>query len=130
MLKYQGMEDILFKNLLSLGIGEEDIIQGGDFTGSFDLGDVSHIMPTLHPMFGGIRGELHSKEYRIIDEEYLYLEPAKALALTIIDLLFDDAKEAKNILRDFVPAMTKEEYLNFMKSNDKTIKKEFLDKEI
>ncbi|MCQ4923139.1 amidohydrolase [Tissierella carlieri] len=128
ILKHQNMEDILFKNLLSLGISRDDIIQGGDFTGSFDLGDVSHIMPTLHPMFGGIRGELHSKEYCIVDEEYLYLEPAKALALTIIDLLFDDAKEAKNILKDFTPAMTKEEYLSFMDSNDKIIKKEFLNK--
>lgn len=128
ILRHEQMEDILFENLLSLGITEEDIIQGGDFTGSFDLGDVSHIMPTLHPMFGGIRGELHSKEYRIINEEYLYLEPAKALALTIIDLLFDNAKEAKRILEDFAPAMTKEEYLKFMESNNKIIKKEFLDK--
>lgn len=128
ILKHQVMEDILFNNLLNLGIQEEDIIQGGDFTGSFDLGDVSHIIPTLHPMFGGIRGDLHSKEYTIVDEEYLYLEPAKALALTIVDLLFDDAKEAKNILKDFVPAMTKEEYLDFMNSNDKIIRKEYLSK--
>jgi amidohydrolase len=127
ILKHQQMEDILFKNLIGLEITQDDIIQGGDFTGSFDLGDVSHIMPTLHPMFGGIRGELHSKDYSIVNEEYIYLEPAKALALTIIDLLFDDAKEAKNILKDFVPAMTKEEYLNFMNSNDQLIKREFLD---
>ncbi len=127
ILKHQKMEDVLFKNLLNIGIKEDEIVQGIDFTGSFDLGDVSHIMPTLHPMFGGVRGELHSKEYHIVNEEYLYLEPAKALALTIVDLLFDDAKEAKNILKDFVPAMTKEEYLNFMNSNDKIIKKEFLD---
>ena len=127
ILKHQQMEDILFENLIGLEITKDDIIQGGDFTGSFDLGDVSHIMPTLHPMFGGIRGELHSKDYCIVDEEYIYLEPAKALALTIIDLLFDDAKEAKNILKDFVPAMTKEEYLNFMNSNDKLIKREFLE---
>lgn len=128
ILKHQQMEDILFENLLNLGIEEGDIIQGGDFTGSFDLGDLSHIMPTLHPMFGGIRGELHSKEYSIIDEENLCLEPGKALALTIIDLLFDDAKGAKKILENFAPTMTKEEYLNFMKSNDKVIKKEFLNK--
>ena len=56
------------------------------------------------------------------------MEPAKALALTIIDLLFDNAKEAKEYHKDFVPAMTKEEYLSFMDSNDKIIKKEFLDK--
>jgi amidohydrolase len=126
ILKHEEMEDILYKNLRNLEIKEDDIIQGGDFTGSFDLGDLSHIMPTLHPMFGGIRGDLHSKEYCIVNEEYIYLEPAKAIALTIVDLLFDDAKEAKTILKDFVPAMTKEEYLSFMNSNDKIIRKEFL----
>ncbi|WMM23608.1 amidohydrolase [Tissierella sp. MB52-C2] len=128
ILKHEKMEDILLKNLLYLGIKEDEIIKGGDFTGSFDLGDVSHIMPTLHPMFGGIKGELHSKDYCIIDEEYIYLEPAKSLALSVVDLLFNDAKEAKNILKDFVPAMTKEEYLNFMDSNDGIIKERFLDK--
>ena len=127
ILKHQEMEDILFKNLIELGITKDDIVQESDFSGSFDLGDVSHIMPTLHPMFGGIKGELHSKDYCIVNEEYIYLEPAKSLALTIVDLLFDDAKEAKGILNNFVPAMTKEEYLNFMNSNDKLIKREFLD---
>ncbi len=127
ILKHQEMEDILFKNLIELGITKDDILQESDFSGSFDLGDVSHIMPTLHPMFGGITGELHSKDYCIVNEEYIYLEPAKSLALTIVDLLFDDAKEAKGILNNFVPAMKKEEYLNFMNSNDKLIKREFLD---
>lgn len=127
ILKHEGMEDILFNNLIDIEIPDEDIVKGGDFTGSFDLGDLSHIMPTLHPMFGGIRGDLHSREYSIVDEEFAYLEPAKALALTVVDLLFDEAKEAKAILKDFVPTMTKEEYLKFMKSNDQLIKKEFLD---
>lgn len=127
ILRHQAMEDILYKNLQYLGLREDEIIQGGDFTGSFDLGDVSHIMPTLHPMFGGIKGELHAEDYCIVDEEYIYLEPAKSLALTVVDLLFDGAKGAKEVLRDFVPAMTKEEYLNFMDSNDRTIKENFLE---
>lgn len=129
ILKHEEMEDILLRNLLSRGFTKDDMIEGGDFTGSFDLGDVSHMMPTLHPMFGGIKGELHSMDYEIIDEEYVYLEPAKVLAMTIIDLLFDNAKEAKNILENFTPALTKEEYLSFMDCNDRIIKKEYLVKE-
>lgn len=127
MIRHDAMEKILHENLIYIGITEEDIIKGGDFTGSFDLGDVSHIMPTLHPMFGGIKGDLHSNDYKIIDEEYVYLEPAKSLALTIIDLLFDEAKLAKEVLENFVPAMTKEEYLKFMDSNDRFIKESFME---
>ena len=122
ILKHDNMEKVLRKNLEYLGLNDNDIIEGGDFTGSFDFGDVSHIIPTLHPMFGGIKGALHTREYRITDEEYAYLTPAKAMALTVVDLLFDEAKEAKSILQNFKPVMTKEQYLAFMESNDKTIK--------
>ena len=123
ILRHDDMEDVLKENLNYMGIDDSEIIDGGDFTGSFDFGDVSHIMPTLHPMFGGITGALHTRNYKIIDEEKAYLYPAKAMALTVVDLLFDDAKKANEILKDFKPLMTKEEYLEFMNSNDKTIKK-------
>lgn len=122
ILKHDSMEKVLRGNLEYIGLTSEDIIEGGDFTGSFDFGDVSHIMPTLHPMFGGIKGALHTREYQIVDEEYAYLAPAKAIALTVVDLLFDNAEKGKEILKNFTPIMTKEEYLKFMDSNDKVIK--------
>lgn len=122
ILKHDNMEKVLRNNLEYLGLTKNDIIEGGDFTGSFDFGDVSHLIPTLHPMFGGVKGALHTRDYKIVDEEYAYLAPAKAMALTVVDLLFDGANKAKEILKDFKPVMTKEEYLAFMDSNDKTIK--------
>lgn len=122
ILKHDSMEKVLRKNLEYIGLTDNDIIEGGDFTGSFDFGDVSHLIPTLHPMFGGVKGALHTRDYKITDEEYAYLAPAKAMALTIVDLLFDNAEEGKEILKNFKPVMTKDEYLAFMESNDKTIK--------
>ena len=122
ILRHDNMEKVLRKNLEYIGLTEDDIIEGGDFTGSFDFGDVSHIIPTLHPMFGGVKGALHTRDYKIVDEEYAYLAPAKSMALTIVDLLFNNAEEGKEILKNFKPVMTKEEYLAFMESNDKTIK--------
>ena len=121
ILRHDSMEDVLEENLEYLGL-KEDMIKGGDFTGSFDFGDVSHIMPTLHPMFGGIKGALHTREFKTVDDEAAILMPAKALALTVVDLLFAQGEKAKEILDNFRPAMTKEEYLAFMESNDKVIK--------
>lgn len=121
ILRHDSMEDVLEGNLEYLGL-KEDMIKGGDFTGSFDFGDVSHIMPTLHPMFGGIKGALHTREFKTVDDEVTILMPAKALALTVVDLLFAQGKKAKEILGNFRPVMTKEEYLAFMESNDKVIK--------
>ncbi|MGL5176111.1 MAG: amidohydrolase [Cetobacterium sp.] len=121
ILKHDSMEDVLEGNLEYLGL-KDDMIKGGDFTGSFDFGDVSHIMPTLHPMFGGINGALHTREFKTVDDEIAILMPAKALALTVVDLLFAEGKKAKEILDNFKPVMTKEQYLEFMQSNDKVIK--------
>lgn len=121
ILKHDSMEDVLEGNLEYLGL-KDDMIKGGDFTGSFDFGDVSHIMPTLHPMFGGINGALHTRDFKTVDDEIAILMPAKALALTVVDLLFAQGKKAKEILGNFKPVMTKEEYLTFMESNDKVIK--------
>ncbi|MFA6709614.1 MAG: M20/M25/M40 family metallo-hydrolase, partial [Fusobacterium sp.] len=123
ILRHDKMEKVLKENLNYMGIKNEEIVDGGDFTGSFDFGDVSHIMPTLHPMFGGITGALHTRTYKIIEEERAYLYPAKAMALTVIDLLFDNAKRANEVLKDFKPLMTKKEYLEFMNSVDSTIRK-------
>lgn len=125
ILRHDNMEEILKSNLEELGLAGK-IVDGGDFTGSFDFGDVSHLMPTLHPMIGGVKGGIHTKDFKIVDEEIAYILPAKAMALTVVDLLFDNAKEANVILDNFTPVMTKKEYLDFMESNDKVIKEFYL----
>lgn len=124
ILRYQEMDNLFKGNLEQLGLAGK-IVEGGDFTGSFDFGDVSHLMPTLHPMVGGIKGGLHTKDFDIVDEELAYIIPAKSMAMTVVDLLFDEAKEAKSILESFSPVMTKEEYLNLMESNDKVIEEKY-----
>jgi amidohydrolase len=118
ILNYPKFDELFKNNLLFLGISEDKIIQGGDFTGSFDLGDVSHIMPTIHPMIGGVKGSLHTRDFETIDEDKAYIMPAKAMALTVVDLLYDDAANANAILDNFKPTMTKEEYLKFLESVD------------
>lgn len=119
ILRTPALDDIFKENLMFMGIEEDKIDEGGDFTGSFDFGDVSHLMPAIHPMIGGISGNLHTRDYKIVDEELAYIVPAKAMALTIVDLLFDDASSAKEIIKNFKPRMTKDEYLKFMEDRDK-----------
>jgi len=120
ILKQPEMDGLLRENLKELGL-EGAIIEGSDFTGSFDFGDISHLMPAIHPMFGGVRGALHTRDFELVDPDLACIVPAKAMAMTIIDLLFDGAKEAKDILANFKPVMTKEEYLAYKQNNDRTI---------
>ena len=93
-----------------------DIKDAGHFSASTDMGDVSHLMPVIHPFIGGTDGLLHTGGFHVVDFEAAVLLPAKAFAMMLVDLLVDDAKEAKGILADFKPILTKEEYIAKMES--------------
>jgi len=87
------------------------IKDAGHFSASTDMGDVSHVIPVIHPFIGGTNGLLHTADFHAVDFKAAVLLPAKAFAMTLIDLLYDDAQEAKAILDDFEPILTKEEYI-------------------
>jgi hypothetical protein len=80
------------------------------------MGDIMHLMPAIHPYTGGAKGEGHSENYRIVDKQLTYIMPAKAMAMTIIDLFWDDAAEAKAIVAAHKPVYTKETYLKMWES--------------
>lgn len=89
-----------------------NIHHGVDMVGSTDIGDLSHLMPVIQPTMGGYNGNLHALEFGVSDKEFAYLGAAKTMAMTVIDLLFDEAKEAVSLKKNFTPLMTKEEYLS------------------
>jgi hypothetical protein len=103
----------LFAKNIQKFIGKENVIEGVDLTGSTDAGDISLIMPMLHPTVGGFLGNAHSKDFKISDPEMVYIIPAKAMALTVVDLLFDDGRLAKEIKSKFKPSFSKDSYLKF-----------------
>jgi amidohydrolase len=84
-------------------------------SGSTDMGDLSQIMPILHPYMGGATGAGHSAEFRIVDVELGYVLPAKALASMVIDLLAEGGAGAHEVLRTAKPPMTREGYLAFQR---------------
>ncbi len=104
-------EDIseLFKANAIEVCGEENIIEGVDMVGSTDMGDISQVLPSIQPCMGGFTGNLHSKEFAPTDTEAAYIEAAKAMAMTVIDLLWDDAKVACDVCKKS-NRMSKEEY--------------------
>jgi len=80
--------------------------------GSTDIGDLSSLIPVIQPTMGGYKGYAHSRDFEIVDEEAAYIIPAKAMAMTVIDLLWDDATEASRIKQNYKLQFTKETYLN------------------
>jgi hypothetical protein len=65
---------------------------------------------------GGSAGQGHSRDFMITDSIRQYIVPAKALAVTVVDLLYDDAVAAKNVIDGFVPTIKRDEYSDFMKT--------------
>ncbi|HKS90018.1 MAG TPA: hypothetical protein VJR70_11295, partial [Stellaceae bacterium] len=59
------------------------------------------------------QGKTHGADFRITEPEHAYLSPAKLLAMTAIDLLWDDAGPARQVISDFQPAFSKQSYLEF-----------------
>src|SRR5262249_61655822 len=77
--------------------GEEHPRQIGHRTGSTDMGDLSQVMPILHPYTGGARGTGHGADFAIVDEPLAYLGPAKALPAMVVDLLWGGGAGARQV---------------------------------
>ncbi len=92
-------------------VGADMVDERGHTTASGDMGDISHLMPVATLSVAGVRGEGHSENVRIEDEVLQYVTSAKAMAGTVIDLLWDDAAAAKDVIADFRPMYTKQTYL-------------------
>ena len=106
----KNMNDIFATNAAKF-VPQENIVVAPHFDGSTDMGDLCHIMPAIHPYFGGVTGALHSGDFRVVDYEAAVLLPAKVMATTVIDLLYNGAEKGRELLKAHRPLMTLEEYL-------------------
>lgn len=103
--------------LLGAGAG----LTGYELMGSTDAGDVSSIMPFIHLSTGGYSGTAHSKDFAICDPDMAYVMPAKAMALTVVDLLWDGAVAAKQVRSAYTPAFTRKTYTDFWREYNRTV---------
>ena len=92
------------------------VVQGA----STDLGEVSHLLPVFQFNTGGYTGNLHEKDNHPEDEYLAYVVTAKVFALAAYKLLKDGASQAKQIISRHQPALTKEEYIQYMQTHSGT----------
>jgi amidohydrolase len=123
LFNHMGMKEYFKANAGAL-LGADHVAEAGHRSGSTDMGDISHVMPTLHPYMGGAAGSGHGADYRIADPRLAYVEPAKQLAMMAVDMLADGAAGARRVLGEGKPRMTRPEYLAFQR---KIAKKETFD---
>lgn len=102
------LKQVVEDNFIEL-VGKEHVGVGKAFT--TDANDVSNLIPTVHAYAGGAVGTGHGADYAVENEEMAYIVATKMLVMTAIDLLYDGAKKALTIKKNFKPVCTKEEYL-------------------
>ena len=92
-------------------VGAEHYREIGHRAASTDMGDLSQVIPVLHPYMGGARGTGHAADYAIADPALAYVAPAKALAAMVVDMLWDDAAGAREVLAHAAPGLSRDRYL-------------------
>ena len=117
------LSDLIKENSVAL-VGAEGWRDVGHQTGSTDMGDVSQIMPAVHPYAGGATGTGHGADFTIVDRDLAYLNPAKVMAMTLVDLLSGGAAMARRVLAETPPKMSKAEYLELARRTDSVVEYE------
>ena len=106
----------LFKHNAVEIVGEDEVVEhpaDRNRGGSTDMGDLSQLMPVIHPYTTAAHGAGHSIDYVVDDYVQAVVNPAKAMAMSVIDLLHDDAQEARRVIESSPPTMTTRQYLAF-----------------
>lgn len=97
------------------------VMPGRDFpvsthytTASTDMGDLSCVMPIVHPYAGGSVGTAHGADYRIADPDAACVQNAKWQVVMLAMLLENGAARAKQILARHKPLFaSKEEFFAY-----------------
>ncbi|RCW82527.1 amidohydrolase [Halanaerobium sp. DL-01] len=105
------LNDLYSTNAKNL-VGDNKVEWESFSSASSDMGDISQLIPAIHPFIGGVEGKAHSRNFKVVDEEMAYVLPGKVMAMMIVDLLWDNAAEAKKIKKEYTPVYkNKEEYI-------------------
>ncbi len=84
-------------------------------SGSTDMGDLSGIMPVVHPYAAGAVGRAHGSDYYIADREAATVSSAKMQVAMLYLLLENGAERAKRIVAEYKPQFpTKEDYFAYV----------------
>ncbi|MCA1646071.1 MAG: amidohydrolase [Chloroflexi bacterium] len=110
----------LFRANADMLVGLENVKTVGHRSGGTDMGDLGHVMPVLHSFSTGASGVMHGADFRVTDEEVAVIQPAQALAMTVVDLLSNEAAGARRVQALHRPRFSKEQYLAFVRSLART----------
>ena len=104
----QAMESVLENVVI-----EPNVIRSG----CSDVGDLSSVMPMIHPYVSGASGKSHGNDYFITDPETACVDSAKVQLCFLKLLLENGGERAKKVLQNFQPVYPSiDAYFRYMDS--------------
>ena len=99
-------------------VAEEVMVNPADWTtGCTDMGDMSAVMPALHPWIGGATGTFHGADMYIVNPQAAVVDSAELQYVMLHTFLDNDAKNAKEVITDYKPDFASfQEYFDFIDS--------------
>ncbi len=108
----QALSEIVYRNMLHF-VNADQIMTAEQSVAAGDIGDVGCFFPTIQFGYSGFSGTIHGSNLEIDDPQAVYIEPAKIVAMSVIDLI-EDPSLVKQICASFQPTMSREAYLNYL----------------
>ena len=102
----------IYRNNAEMLVGNEGFGWRGHHGGSTDMGDISYLMPTLHPYVHAASGQAHGVDFVIENYSLAVITAAKAMSGVVVDMLCDNATKASEIIAKAKPELTMQEYLD------------------
>jgi len=117
-LKQDSTLQKLFASNTELILGRGSITVVGDTQthgGSTDMGDLSAIMPAIHPYVNSATGVGHGHDYLIEDYDRAVVAPAKVMTSTVLELLGNGAQLARETVDRHKPTMSADQYVSMQR---------------
>lgn len=99
---------------------EDKILSDCHSFASGDIGDLSYLLPTVQIGVSGFAGRVHGNDFRTEDTYIAYDLPISYFIETVKDLLKEDGKRTKEILSNYKPKLTFDEYIKLLNDTNKT----------
>lgn len=103
---------VIYKNMLEFTT-KDQILTDEKSVAAGDIGDLGCFIPTIQFGYTGFTGTMHGKNLEVSNENEVYIEPAKIVAMSVLDLL-QDTSLVEDIKQNFKPEMTMEEYKQYV----------------
>ena len=110
----------IFRQNAEVVVGASNVKRGAPRGSSTDMGDLTHLLPTIQPYATGCTGTVHGADFLVQDYQTAVVDPACSMALTAIDLLSKDALGSR-MVDNFQPILTKDAYLELQRGFNRHI---------